>query len=102
MKKLILLWIIAVVACLASSGCSTFSTTQTDERINEQTGEKTKVTTKAKARTFWDSKSQLANFKASQTEKTQGASVGSLSQESSGTNTVKALEHIDSILKSVK
>lgn len=91
-----------LIAAIAFAGCASFTTTQTDERTNEKTGEKTKITTQAKARTFWDSRSSLANFKASQTEKTQGASVGSLSQESSGTNTVEALKHIDSILKSVK
>lgn len=104
MKKIetTILVTVAILLLAALSGCARFVTTQTDERTNEKTGEKTKISTKAKATTFWDSKSALANFKAAQTEKSQSASVGSLVQESSGTNTVKALEHIDSILKSVK
>ncbi len=73
--------------------CSSFSTTQIDSRINEKTGEKTTVTTKATARTLFDSESTLAKFKASQTEKSQGAEVGSLTQSSQGSvsNIVEAV-----------
>ncbi len=77
-------------------GCARFSTTQTDV-----SPERT-ITTKASAWTFGTSKSALSNFKASQTDKTQGAAVGSLSQETSGTNVVQALQAIDSILGKLK
>jgi len=89
---------IALLAVVALCGCAHFTTKQTDVR----NGETTTITTKVTGWTFFDSKSQLANFKASQTEKTQGASVGSLTQESSGTNTVAALNAIAEILKVVK
>jgi len=89
MKALIL-----IIVCAAFAGCSTFSTTQIDERLNEQTGEKTKVTTKAAARTFFDSKSSLAKWTAKQSESTQSAEVGGLSQESSGTNFVNLIEAV--------
>ena len=87
---------LTTMLALTFVGCARFTTTQTDV-----SPERT-VTTKATAWTFGTSKSALANFKASQTDKTQGASVGSLSQESSGTNVVQALQAIDSILGKIK
>ena len=87
---------IATLMALALVGCARFTTTQTDV-----SPERT-ITTKATAWTFGTSRSALANFRASQTDKTQGASVGSLSQESSGTNVVQALQAIDSILGKLK
>ena len=75
-------------ALLLGSGCSSFRTTQTDARYNEKTGETTTITTKASSFTFFDSKSSLAKWKATQSEKSQGAEVGGLEQETSGTNTI--------------
>lgn len=69
-------------------GCARFTTTQTDV-----SPERT-VTTKATAWTFGTSKSALANFKASQTDKTQGASVGGLHQESNGSNLTAIVEKV--------
>jgi protein involved in sex pheromone biosynthesis len=92
---------IAGLAAVLLAGCSTFVTDQLDERINQKTGEKTEIHTKVKARTFWESKSALANFKASQTEKTQGATVGSLNQEASATNAVQVLNSLKGILDSL-
>ena len=91
----------ALIAALALVGCARFKTTQIDER-KEPDGQITKVSTIVSASTLFTSRSQLANFKASQTEKQQGASVGSLAQESSGTNAVRALEAVDSILGKVR
>lgn len=95
MKKLLLVSAISVLAV----GCSTFKTVQTDvsyEAFSDGTKIATypsrSVTTKVTAKTLWDSQSALANFKASQTDKTQGASVGSLSQASSGTNAINVIE----------
>jgi len=62
------------------TGCAQFNTTQTDV-----SPERT-ITTKATAWTFLTSRSALANFKATQTDKTQSAAVGALTQESSTTN----------------
>lgn len=87
---------------LNAAGCARFSTKQVDLRQNEQTGETTKVTTKASAFTLLDGKSKLANFKASQTDKSQGASVGSLEQEATATNALQALRAIEAIAKSIK
>jgi hypothetical protein len=84
---------LAVVIC----GCSSFKTIQNETR-NETEGI-VQITTTVKAHTFFDSKSGLSNFKASQSEKTQGASVGSLVQESDGTNAVKALEQLNLLLQ---
>lgn len=72
---------------LLLSGCARFSTTQTDLSYDASTGKPIRsVTTRASAHTFFSARSQLTNWKASQTDKTQGANVGSLNQESSGTN----------------
>lgn len=79
---------IVAVMCVALCSCAHFTTKQTDERMEDGT---TKITTKASAYTLFSSSSQLANFKATQTEKTQGAEVGSLNQQG-GTNTVATLE----------
>jgi hypothetical protein len=81
----------AISLALLLCGCARFSTKQTDERTNEQTGEKTKVTTKASATTFAASKSALAQWKASQTDKQQGAEVGSLEQESDASKLLDAV-----------
>lgn len=88
-----------LTAC-AVSGCASFTTTQIDRR-NEQLGT-AEIETRVSGRTLFTSKSQLANFKAQQTERSQGASVGSLTQESSGTNAVRALEALDSILGKIR
>lgn len=85
--------LLSIAALLLTCGCARFTTVQTDV-----SPERT-ITTRASAWTLGTSKSALANFKASQTDKTQGASVGALSQETSGTNAVAALGHLESILR---
>jgi hypothetical protein len=92
---------IALIVALALAGCARFKTTQIDER-KAPDGQITKVSTTVSASTLFTSRSQLANFRASQTEKSQGASVGALTQESSGTNAVRALEALDSILGKIR
>ena len=92
---------ILLILTLALAGCARFKTTQIDER-KAPNGESTKISTTVAASTLFTSRSQLANFKASQTDKNQGASVGSLTQESSGTNAVRALEALDSILGKIR
>lgn len=93
--------VLFLICALALVGCARFKTLQVDER-KAPNGESTKISTTVAASTLFTSRSQLANFKASQTEKSQGASVGSLTQESSGTNAVRALEALDSILGKIK
>ena len=86
--------VIPFIACvLLSAGCATYTTTQKDispERTIETT---------VSVRTFWDSQSALANSKATQTDKSQSASLGSLSQESSSTNLLGELQQVALILK---
>lgn len=90
---------VAILAALALVGCARFTTHQVDERNDAET----KVATKATAVTFFASKSQLANFKASQTDKTQSATVGALSQEASaGTNVVSTVEALTKLLEALK
>jgi hypothetical protein len=88
MKKPLRLLPVLLLAGLSlfSSGCARFSTRQTD--LSYENGKPARaVTTTAKATTLFSSKSALANFKASQTDKTQSANVGTLSQESADTST---------------
>lgn len=94
-------FILLAMMVLFSAGCSTFTTDQTDERINQKTGDKTTIRTRVKARTFWESKSALTNFKASQTERAQGATVGSLNQEVTATNAVQVLNALRGILEAL-
>lgn len=93
MKTIICLAGLAIVC-----GCAHFTTKQTEVR-NDQT---TTITTKASAFTFWESKSSLANFKARQSASSQEASVGSLMQESGGTNTAATVHAVVELLKVIK
>ena len=81
------------IVCSLGCGCARFSTTQTDLSYDKGQPQRS-VTTKATAWTLGTSKSALANFKASQTDKTQSANVGSLTQESSSSNAVMLVEKI--------
>lgn len=79
------------------TGCAQFSTQQRDIR-KATDGQVTEITTTVSARTFGTSKSTLANFKATQTDKSQGANVGNLAQESSGTNAVVLIDLLSKAL----
>lgn len=95
----VLIWgAFAVGFAFMLTGCASFSTHQIDKR-KEPNGSETEVATRVTARTLFTSKSSLANFKASQTEKQQGAAVGSLTQEASGTNAVRAIEALERIAR---
>ena len=91
MKKLL-----PLIAIVLASGCARFSTTQTDISYEEGKPART-ITTRVKASTFWEAKSALSTFAASQTDKTQSAKVGGLSSEANSTNAIKALELIRDI-----
>jgi hypothetical protein len=86
---------------ISAAGCARFSTTQTDTSYDNQGKPTRSVTTKAKASTFGTSKSSLANFKASQTDKTQSAAVGALTQEASGTNAVAVIQGLARIAEAL-
>ena len=92
MKTLVLLFSLVLL-----QGCARFSTTQTDiSTTYHEDGSKTTRTiiTEAGSSTFFDSSSALAKWKATQSDKTQSASVGVLNQETSGTNTVDLIKAI--------
>lgn len=95
---------IALLLCVFMVGCSSFSTTQIDQSTTDENGKETRtITTKVQAFTFIESKSKLTSFKSQQTDKTQGASVGSLSQESNGTNSVTdAAVFLGTLIKTAK
>jgi hypothetical protein len=77
-------------------GCATYTTTQKDV-----SPERT-IETRVSVSTFWDSNSNLANSKATQTDKSQSASLGSLAQETTSTNIVAELGAIVQILKLIR
>lgn len=96
-----------LAAALLFTGCASFSTTQKDLSFYETGTPQRQITTRATARTFFESKSALSNFKANQTDKTQSANVGQLSQEASATNAVSAIEvavkaAVEAAVKAVK
>jgi len=74
---------------LSVAGCSTFRCEQT-----ERTPDGREVTTTIRARTFFDARSDLAKLRTTQTDKTQGVSLGNLGQETSGTNAVELLDRV--------
>jgi len=69
-----------LILAFALTGCARFVTRQTDVSPDRT------ITTTAKATTFFEGKSALTAFKATQTDKSQSATVGSLNQEATSTN----------------
>jgi len=66
---------------------------QTDRSyLDCQGNEVREIETRVKATTFFESRSALAQFKAIQTDRSQSASVGSLTQEATATNLVELVE----------
>jgi len=84
---------ILLILSFAFIGCARFKTIQTDTSYEQGIKART-ITTKASSTTFFDSKSALTAFKASQTDKSQSASVGTLNQEASGTNAVDLVSRV--------
>jgi hypothetical protein len=91
--KTITLLLLAAIAVL--TGCAQLTSTQT-ETIAED-GASTR-TTRLQVTTFFDARSDLQKLRSSTTDKTQGLTVGGLSEGSSGTNTVEALKQLKEIL----
>jgi hypothetical protein len=80
----------ALSLALLLCGCARFSTKQTD--ITYEEGQPAReITTTATATTFAASKTALAKWKASQSDSTQGASVGALDQESDASKLLDAV-----------
>jgi hypothetical protein len=75
--------------------CATYTTKQTDEsKLDKQGFETRTITTTVKARTFFEARSTLANSATIQTDKSQSAKLGSLSQDATATNAVALAESI--------
>ena len=89
MKTLLLLPLL-----LTLPACARFTTRQADLNYGPDGKPIRQITTTATAYTFGTSKSQLANFKASQTDKAQGATVGTLNQESHASNAVNIVQAV--------
>jgi len=86
MRTLFLSCLVAVAAVALSTGCSSFTSTVSETDLGNGS---TNTVTTVKARTFFDSKSELTKFRASQSERgKQSIGVDGLSQESSGSNVV--------------
>ncbi len=92
MKNLIYALLTVMVGAVI--GCASFVTTQKDISYDKEGNKSREISTQAKARTFFEAKSELAKFKASQTDKNQSASVGSLSQTAESSNVVSLAESI--------
>lgn len=78
------------VLAVLFSGCASFQTSQSDSTTSTN-GVVRSTTTEASARTLLASKQALNKWKASQSEKTQGASVGGLEQESDASKLIDSL-----------
>jgi len=84
--------IVFVVTVLAlASGCARFKSTVT-ERIGKDGV--TERVTQVSAGTLLDSKSELSKLSSGQTDKSQKVAIGSLNQESSGSNAVSFAESV--------
>lgn len=90
-------FLLAVV--ILAAGCASFKSTQ-----SESTGKDgvTVRTTVVRASTLFDAKSELAKLRATTTDKTQGLTIGSLDQSSTGTNAISALITLLQILQTVR
>lgn len=85
----LLFWIAATIMtaiAVITSGCASHATRQTDRRPDG-----TEITTRARSVAFMAGKSAMRDVKVSQTEKTQGMSVGALDQESDATKLSEAI-----------
>ena len=76
-------------ACLI--GCSRFKSTVTERTAKDGVTERV---TRVSAGTLLDSKSELTKLNSGQTDKSQKVSIGSLNQESSGSNAVSFAESV--------
>lgn len=87
---LVLLLSCLLLAVAGGAGCTRFRTVQLD-RTQGTNGTMREIETRASATTFAAGKQALQGWKASQTDKTQGASVGSVNQESDAAQLIEGL-----------
>jgi len=78
-----------ILLIILIQGCARFSSFQ-EQTAPDGTMKKQKQT----VTTFWDSQSTVAKLRASTTDKTQGLTVGQISEESSSTNVVDLVERV--------
>lgn len=87
---------------LALTGCARFGTKQTDLSYDPATGKPLRtITTRASSYTFFSANSRLATWKAAQTDKSQGATVGGLEQSATGTNVAATLGAMADLLRAL-
>lgn len=89
---------IIAIATLALTGCASFHTEQTDVSYDAQGHATRQITTTVQASAILSAKSELTKFRATQTDKTQGASVGSLGLQATN-HVVDALKEVNAILE---
>ena len=74
-----------------TTGCARSTSTGTERTLS---GGVVESVTVVRASTLFDSKSELAKLSSGQTDKSQKVSIGSLNQESSGSNAVNLVESV--------
>ena len=82
---------VLVLAVALAGGCARFNSTVTEVTGADGTTERT---TLVKAATLFDSKSELAKLSSGQSATKQEVAIGSLKQESSGSNAVSFAESV--------
>lgn len=93
--------ILLLPACILGTGCARFRTVQRD--ISIQTNGTTRtIETTATATTLAAGKQALAQWKATQSDKSQGASVGSVNQESDASGLLQGLMGLGRLLYSAQ
>jgi hypothetical protein len=75
------------VFTLGGTGCARFVSKQIKTEADGS-----RVESRQSVTTFFDAKSEIGKLRASTTDKTQGLTVGSISEESSGTNAVALVD----------
>lgn len=78
------------IALVVMTGCAHYHVKQTDTSYEKGVPTRS-VTTKTGATTFFDAKSTLTKFRASQTDKTQSTAVGALDSETSSQGVVSII-----------
>ena len=83
--------VMLIAAIVGLTGCARFTSTVTERGSVDGTTERITV---VRINTFFDSKSELAKMSSGQTDKSPKVSIGSLNQESSGTNAVNLVASV--------
>lgn len=94
MKKTIAI----AIASVLLAGCAHLSNSQEDTSYNDAGKPVRTIKSHQGATALFDSNSQIVKFRATNTDKTQSSSVGSVDQSASSTNAVALLHEVDNIL----